>query len=204
MEQDKILLKSKIFFMLKLFIITCALCIIMSCSLAYEKEASPEESVPEFSFNDAVFLRYENSRMSTKLSADKLEQYKSDGAAFLLNPRFSTYSDSGEISTEGSCGLLAADTANEIYRLFEGINLDIKSENVRMQADSLKINSQNEQLTGSENGKVTITRDDIKITGTGFSASGVSRNFVFLSGIGGIITTKDSESENQGDGINEK
>lgn len=185
-------MKSKIFFMLKLFIIACTLCITTSCSLAYEKEASPEESVPEFSFNDAVFLRYENSKMSTKLSADKLEQYKSDGAAFLLNPKFATFSQDGKVSTEGSCGILAADTMNEIYELFNGISMDMKSQNLKIQADSLKINSKNEQLTGSENGKVTITRDDIQITGEGFSASGVSKDFVFHSGIDGMIKAKDS------------
>ncbi len=172
----------------------------LSCSLNYGKSESMEESVPEFTFKNARYTKVENSQTKTKIEAEKIEQYKSDGTSYASQSQFSTYDSQGQIDTEGTCGLLAADTQAEIYTLLNDIQLELHSEDTRISAQALQYNGKNEQIISSRDDEVTIHRKDTTFTGKGFSASGVSHSFSFLSGVSGTIQTKDDnpqDSENQ-------
>ena len=151
----------------------------LSCSLNYGTEQSSESTVPEFSFKNAVFNRYEDGTTSISLQAEKLEQYKSDGSSYAQNAKFKTYSKSGELDTEGFCQLLASNTNNREYSLFNGISLNIYSQDLKLQAQSLHFNGKTEQLTSDRNDTVTIERNNTVIQGKGFSASAVSKTYSF-------------------------
>lgn len=164
-----------------------AACSLLSCSLNYDTEKNSEETVPEFSFTDAVFNRYEDNKISIQLEAKKLEQYKSDGSSYAQSAKFKTYKDDGTIDTDGTCSLLASLTNDEKYSLFDDISINVYSEDLNIAARSLQFNGKTEQLTSGRNEKVSIRRKGTSITGTGFSASGVSRKFTFENQVSGSV-----------------
>lgn len=169
----------------------------LSCSLNYGTEQSSESTVPEFSFKNAVFNRYEDGTTSISLQAEKLEQYKSDGSSYAQNAEFKTYSKSGELDTEGFCQLLASNTNSKEYSLFDGISLNIYSQDLKLQAQSLHYNGKTEQLTSDRNETVTIERKNTVIQGKGFSASAVSKTYSFENQVSGTIKDDSSKTENQ-------
>ncbi len=177
----------------------------LSCSLNYGTEQSSEATVPEFSFTNAVFNRYENGSTSISLQAEKLEQYKSDGSSYAQNAEFKTYSKDGKLDTEGFCQLLASNTKNEEYSLFNGISINIYSQDLKLNAQSLHFNGKTEQLTSDKNETVTIERKNTIISGKGFSASAVSKTYSFENQTSGTIKTDSSatESQNQNNQIEE-
>ena len=177
----------------------------LSCSLNYGTEQSSESTVPEFSFKNAVFNRYEDGTTSISLQAEKLEQYKSDGSSYAQNAKFKTYSKSGELDTEGFCQLLASNTNNREYSLFNGISLNIYSQDLKLQAQSLHFNGKTEQLTSDRNDTVTIERKNTVIQGKGFSASAVSKTYSFENQVSGTIKDDSSgeEEQNQAEQIEE-
>ncbi len=169
----------------------------LSCSLNYGTEQSSEETVPEFSFKNAVFNRYENGSTALSLEADKLEQYKSDGSSYAQNAKFKTYSKTGELDTEGFCQLLASNTKNKEYSLFNGISINIYSQDLKLQAQSLHFDGKTEQLTSAKDEAVTIERKNTIIEGKGFSASAVSKTYSFISQVSGTITDNSSDTETE-------
>ncbi len=177
----------------------------LSCSLNYGTEQSSESTVPEFSFKNAVFNRYEDGTPSISLQAEKLEQYKSDGSSYAQNAKFKTYSKSGELDTEGFCQLLASNTNNREYSLFNGISLNIYSQDLKLQAQSLHFNGKTEQLTSDRNDTVTIERKNTVIQGKGFSASAVSKTYSFENQVSGTIKddSSDAEEQNQAEQLEE-
>ncbi len=177
----------------------------LSCSLNYGTEQSSESTVPEFSFKNAVFNRYEDGTTSISLQAEKLEQYKSDGSSYAQNAKFKTYSKSGELDTEGFCQLLASNTNNREYSLFNGISLNIYSQDLKLQAQSLHFNGKTEQLTSDRNDTVTIERKNTVIQGKGFSASAVSKTYSFENQVSGTIKddSSDAEEQNQAEQLEE-
>ncbi len=174
--------------------ITLLIC--QGCSLNYGTEQNSEAKVAEFTFTNASFIRYEENKMSINLKAEKLEQYKTDGSSYAKNAEFKTYDKDGVLDTDGFCSLLAADTKNETYSLFDGISVHIYSKEMLIKANTLHYNGKTEQLTSGIDEDVTIERKDTSVTGTGFAASGVNRQFSFSKNITGTVKEKqDSESE---------
>ena len=162
------------------------------CSLNYDQQVNSESSVPEFIFSKATFNRYENDALTMELEALQLEQYKNDGPSYAENVKFKTWNNDRTVDTEGSCGLLSANTQTKIYTLFTDIIIKNNTQKVQIYADNLKWDSNTEQLTSGATDKVTLKRDDVELEGSGFSASGVSRSFSFTQPVSGTITTGES------------
>lgn len=178
-----------------------------SCSLNYGKSENREESVPEFTFKNARYTKIEDSKIKSKITAEKIEQYKSDGTSYASGATFSTFDSDGQIDTEGSCRILAVDSRNEKYTLLNDIHLSLHSEDTEITAQALRYDGESEQIVSSAKDQVTIRRKDTTFTGKGFSASGVSHSFAFESEVSGTILTKDSdsaESESMEDGQGEE
>lgn len=173
---------------------------ISSCSLNYGEGEEPESNNPEFIFRNAKFQRIEDRKLKVTLNAERLEQYKLNNAMYAQNIFFESYDKNGKLDTKGSCSLLDINNRDEIYYLFNQILIENLSQNVEIHAQNLKWDSNSEQLTSGQSDSVVIKRNDLQITGKGFSASGVSKSFVFTEGVEGIIQTKSSDSE---DGVNQ-
>ena len=152
-----------------------------SCSLEYEKEEAPESSYPEFTFTNAEFT--------------KIEKYKADSFSFAKNVEFKTFDDEGKDETSGSCDMISADTVKERYILLGDVKMDMISEDMKIEADSLNFDKKNEQITSGIDQKVTIKRNDIDMEGIGFSASGVSKTFAFDRDVAGEIETENEDEK---------
>ncbi len=168
------------------------LCFI-SCSLKYDEAGNAEETNPEFVFNHAKLVRYENGKETVVVQADNIEKYKDSPVTYGRNVKFTTYDDKHKLETEGSCGYLYADTKSEVYELFDGIKIANNPQNTNFSANMLKWNGKTEQLTGGKRDTAKIEKDGTVIYGTGFSASGVSKTFSFSGTVSGEIEAKDKE-----------
>lgn len=168
---------------------------ICSCSLNYGRDINSENTIPELNFSQATFKRVENGNTTITMNAQQLEQYKSDNSSYAKNVQFSTYDDNGTLDTQGNCNLLAADTHNKKYGLYNDIHLQVSSQNLEIQAQALKFDGYSEQLTSNRDSEVIIKKDDMETKGRGFSASGVSNTFSFMYAVDGEVTTEDTESQ---------
>ncbi len=171
--------------------------ILSACSLNYADENSPEERIPEFTFSNVKFLRYERSKITMEMNTDILEQYKNSGASFAKNTGFQTYNKEGKEETQGKCDFLSADTEKENYILLGDIYLKIFSQDMEIFAESLNYDKHSEQLTAGKDDEVTIARNDTEITGKGFSASSLSKTYSFDQAISGTIETDSQENGDQ-------
>ena len=167
-----------------------------SCSLKYDEIVNAEETNPEFIFDHAKMIRYENDNETVVVQADNIEQYKDSPVTYGKIVKFTTYDSNHKLETEGSCGYLFADTDLEIYELYDGIKLFSNVQNTNFFADVLKWNGKTEQLTGGRKDTVRVEKDGTVLYGTGFSASGVSKTFSFAGTVSGEIETKDKDKEN--------
>lgn len=175
--------------------VTAIAFLLFSCSLKYTETVNVEESVPEFVFEGTEISRYEKNKLSYKISAEKMEQYKDSSDTYAKGVSFKAY-DGDEISTEGSLGILHADTKNEIYELFENISLTSHSDNIKFTAEMLKWNAKTEQFVSAQNSFVQVQTEDSVIRGSGFSSSGISKNFSFDGNVVGSIETSE-KTENE-------
>jgi LPS export ABC transporter protein LptC len=171
------------------------------CSLKYGEDIhNGEDNEPEFIFSDAEFMRYENSKNTVSMHAQKLEQYKGGNKTYADNVRFTMLDNDGKVDTEGLCGLLASDSQTQKYSLYNGIQIFNHSRNVRIHADQLRWNGKNEQLTSGRNDTITIVKEGTTIRGSGFSASGVSNEFAFTGAVSGTVDTDDEKNDRGTDG----
>ena len=182
----------KIFFVLVLALST------ISCSIKYQDSFNAENSVPEFKFEESELTRYEKRKMTVSFSAQELEQYKKSSESFAKNIEFTSFDDNGEVSVQGTCGLLSANTDTETYLLFDNINVYSKKEATTFTSDSLRWDAKTEQLTSGRLDTVKIKKDDATIYGTGFSSSGIDKTFRFSGTVSGEIITKDNNTSGQG------
>lgn len=155
------------------------------------KSAASEDSVPEFVFNDAAFLRVEGGKKKTVIKASKLEQYKTDSVSFAENASFKTYDDSGKEKVLGKCVLISADIDNGIFVMLGNIELDLPSDNIKIIAESLKMNKKTEQIVSRSGSSVLLQKDGVEISGKGFCASGASKSYAFMQNVSGSIDTED-------------
>lgn len=175
--------------MKKLIFVFVSIIALSACSLKYGDTVEVESRVPEFVFEGTTMTRYEDKNITLQMNAEVLEQYKGSAETYAKNISFYSYED-GEISTEGSCGLLYSDTDKELYELYDEIKLFNYKENVNFYANALRWNAKNEQLTSGRGEMVRIEKDDTVIRGSGFSASGISKTFSFRGNVTGDIETK--------------
>ena len=166
-----------------------------SCSLKYTETVNSEDRVPEFVFEDTKLVRYENMKPTLEVNAGMLEQYKNSNETYGKDISFVSYDDEGQLETEGSCGIIFADTGKKVYELYDDINVYNAPEKMRFYASVLKWNGRSEQLTSGRSDMVKIEKDDTIMRGSGFSASAVSKTFSFRGNITGTIETSDDKEE---------
>ena len=175
------------------------LCLFCACTLDYRQDSSAEERVPEFSFTNGAFSRYDGGTRKSLLLARRFERYKNDPAVYCNGVRFFSWSDNGELQAEGSCGTLSADMDSNDYALFDDIVLKDVQGAMEIRSERLRYSGKTEQLTSGKEDFTTVARDDISISGRGFSASGISRRFSFADSVEGrIVTGEDEESDETG------
>lgn len=185
------------------FILLSVLFVFLGCSLKYDENVDAEATNPEFIFYDTKVTRYEDKIKTVEFSAENIERYKNSDAIYGKKIAFTTYDKAKASSNpemEGNCGLLYADTAHEIYELYDGIKMFSSKQNISFSADILRWNAKTEQLTSGRTDMVRLEKDGTVITGSGFSATGVSGKFNFTGSVSGNIETKNRDDEKKAEG----
>ena len=180
-----------------LFLIFLLVFFSFSCSLHYMEGENSEGSIPEFSFKNARYTKYEANKKNISLVAGQLEQYKVDNKIFAKDVSFEAFGSDGETETSGECQLLAANTKKENYTLFGNIQLFLPKQEMQIFAASLNFNKRNEQLVSASDSEVVLKKKDVSLSGYGFSASGVSRAFSFSGAVSGVIHSDDGDSSDE-------
>lgn len=184
-----------------------------SCSVTSFSQKDEGAVLPDFYFENLMITRVENGKVSSKLHASELEQYNSSKSSFAKGVDFQLFNDARRLTVEGRCEYLSLDSSEDIYTMFDEIEITSYEQNLKVMSDGLKWNNKTEQLTSPKDYSVTITNDisipdnavqtsgdknlDSKMlfTGKGFSASGVSNKYSFGSKISGKIDVKSGDVE---------
>ncbi|MCR5494656.1 MAG: LPS export ABC transporter periplasmic protein LptC [Treponema sp.] len=180
---------------MKVSLLLIIVLIFSGCSLRYNSSYQDEADVPEFIFTDATFTKYEDNTKKLSLSAASLEQYSQNNSMYAKDVSFQLLNKAGEVETEGSCHILAANSDDEKYTLFDQIKVKNFKEDFEVTADTLRWNGKSEQLTSSRNDMVSIKKGDTFMMGSGFSASAVSKSFSFTGVISGEFTKDEENNE---------
>ena len=167
-----------------------------SCSVNYDNIYDTEGTVPELMLDEAVFKRVKDSKVSSEIQSKRLEEFKDSGTVLAQDIQFESRNDEGDVNSFGSAGLMKADTNKEIYEFYNGIHIEAPDRGVVIDGDSLRWNGKTEQLSGEKEKSVTIKKDGVTLSGSGFSASAVSESFSFASNVGGVyVDKKEDESD---------
>ncbi len=164
-----------------------------SCSVNYDNIYDTEGTVPELMLDEAVFKRVKDSKVSSEIQSKRLEEFKDSGTVLAQDIQFESRNDEGDVNSFGSAGLMKADTNKEIYEFYNGIHIEAPERGVVIDGDSLRWNGKTEQLSGEKGKSVTIKKDGVTLSGSGFSASAVSESFSFASNVGGVYVDKKEE-----------
>nr|WP_303932607.1 hypothetical protein [Treponema denticola] len=187
------------------FIIASILAIIsFSCSLNYSKEAQNFEKKPNFVFKNANLDQYEENSLNLRINFMELEIYDSDRIWAGKNLRFfkidkkSFESGNPEAELKGRAGIIKIDEKNNQYFLGQKVFFEDLKEGLMISGDAFFWNKNENLLYGVEDGSVKVKRgDELYISGSGFIANTLSKEFEFLNSIEGKIQTKNEENENE-------
>lgn len=163
-----------------------------SCSLSYRTQAKDvEENVPDLTFSNTNFTRYEDTRKTIVFTAEKIEQYNNGTTMYAKNTGFSIFDKDGKEDSKGSCNLMSANTGKGIYELFDNIEITSSSREIVLKANALRWNEKTEQLTGSRTDTVSLIKNNTTLAGKSFSASAISNSFSFGENVYGNVVTED-------------
>ncbi len=170
-----------------------------ACSVNYNNVYETEDTVPELMLDEAVFRRVKDSKVSSEIQSKRLEEFKDGGTVLAQEIQFESKNEDGAVNSFGSAGLMKADTKNEVYEFYNGIRIEAPDRGFVIYGDSLRWNGKTEQLTGEKTKPVTIKKDGVTLSGSGFSASAVSESFSFSSNVGGVyVDEKEDEGKEEG------
>lgn len=179
----------------------------VSCSLNYGKtEENFHTSQPEFIFSNINFTQIQNNKKITTVQSDILEQYESPSEIYGKNIQFTLFDDYGKITSTGKSDFFIAHSHDEVYTLLGNVSITNYQENMSILGNSLKWDSQNQQLISGFDHEIIIETtnkpftDDpafvsgkstasqtMQINGMGLSASGLSENYAFSNSVQGTI-----------------
>lgn len=163
-----------------------------ACSLNYGDNNVSEAVVPEILSRNAIFSRIDSGATTFQVVADTIEQYKDENISFAQNVSFKSYDKDGTLNSEGKCSLLSANSDTEEYILLNDITIQNYARNLKITAKNLRWNGKTEQLVSEKDESITIQRDNILLSGKGFSASAISNTFKFSGAMEGVINSNEN------------
>ena len=118
-------------------------------------------------------------------------------SAFKIDKK-SFESGNPEAELKGRAGIIKIDEKNNQYFLGQKVLFEDLKEGLMISGDAFFWNKNENLLYGVEGDSVTVKRgDELYISGSGFIANTLSKEFEFLNSIEGKIQTKTEENENE-------
>jgi hypothetical protein len=188
---------------LQLLLFAASLVFFVACEISYGVIDDTTASTPEFQLNGARVTHYENGRLTAQLDAGMVEQYKNNSSIFGSSVSFVIYEENGTEIGHGKCGLISADTGNEIYLLFDSIEFVNNRDQFALTAEAIKWSSKEGLLSSERNGIVSIVQNrrggngetSFSLSGTEFSVNRNKRTFEFNAPVTGFFESEDYADE---------
>lgn len=170
-----------------------------SCSLQYQRNTNAEDKFPQIEFKNLKLIQYKNNKKYLEIETSKLEQYKKSSLIYAENVNFNLYNSERKKTSLGNAKLISADSKNNNFQFFDEFEFLDNSQNIKISGTSLKWDNSTEQLVSEKNAKITLTKDDLSVTGKDFSASSVSNKFLFSGSVYGqqIFVNKSTEEKDK-------
>lgn len=170
-----------------------------SCSLQYQRNTNAEDKFPQIEFKNLKLIQYKNNKKYLEIETSKLEQYKKSSLIYAENVNFNLYNSERKKTSFGNAKLISADSKNNNFQFFDEFEFLDNSQNIKISGTSLKWDNSTEQLVSEKNAKITLTKDDLSVTGKDFSASSVSNKFLFSGSVYGqqIFVNKSTDEKDK-------
>jgi LPS export ABC transporter protein LptC len=182
------------------FLLSLCIFFFCSCSLIYRTELSEEEE-SELSLYDLVMTKVSNGKKESLIKAKQMEQYRKDEHMYAKDVSFILYDKNEAIETEGSAGFMKSEK-DELLVFSGGVSLTSYKEDVYIEAENLRVDTEREQLTSAEDDTILIEyginegkNTKLFIHAQTIAASGVSNTIRISGKVNGLIIVDDENRE---------
>ena len=180
----------------KFFLFPAAIFLLFTaCSLKYENSSNAENTVPEIISEVAVFSSVEDEKKLFSVKTEKMEQYQGSSRSCSKKLDFEFFNKDGILQAQGRCDFLYADENTGEYILCGNIKIEQTDNEITIFSESLKWNEQSQRLYGQKNEKVTLTKKNLTVEGTGFCASAADNQFSFSGNVHGTLITGEEKEQ---------
>lgn len=177
-----------------------ATALLAACSFEYSGAgASPEaliESIPQTELADVTHTIVRDGRVVAEFHAQHVRNFPRAARTELEQVSYSEYDGNGNVVTTGSFQRAVYHSEREDAELAGAIRLRSRSQDVRLEAETLRWDDARHRLTSGAGATVQISRDDgSQVSGTGLEVD-VRRKTVRFSGpVTGTLVTESTEEE---------
>lgn len=168
-----------------------------SCSLIYRTEIEEDEA-SEITLFDLVQTKVHDGKIEHIVKAKQLEQYRKNAHAFAREVSFTLFDKDGTIETEGKTGNLKSEKEEVLY-FSDGVEITSYKDDTHVSAESLRVNTQLEQLTSAKNDSIEIQygigekkNSKLYIYANTIAASGLSNTIQISGRVHGFISIDDA------------
>lgn len=174
-------------------------CMSVSCSLSYITEEKSTEVIPELVFENLTFYRVEEAQTAFILQAQALEQYKNENSFYGNGITFTALYKDGSIDTMGKAARIQGNQNDNTYTLFDGAQFEQIREALRISGNNFRWNADTQVLISGAQDEVHIfqEKNQLNVTGRGFSANGITMEYRFEQNVSGSMTSAHSASDEQ-------
>lgn len=168
----------------------------VSCSFTKGKKEKPKKiERPSIILNDSTYTVNSINEDRIIFTAKYLEVYDKRNTAKLEDLTFNQFDKEGNLILKGSCDLANIETERKDVVLNGNIKFHHIKEKMSLEGQTLKWSTDLKKLETNKNDELKLSyKDDISLTGKGFTGDLNTLDFTFYSSINGEINEKTSNN----------
>ena len=170
------------------------------CSFDYtEAGPSPDdllERVPETALTDVTRIIVRDGRVVAEIRAERVFNFRRHARTILTDVEYTEYDAVGNVVTTGSAKRVTYYTERKDAELSGSIRLRSDSQEVSLEADTLRWEDERRRLVTGPEVVVEIVRDDgSAVRGTGLEVDVRSKTIRFTGSVSGTLVTASNAEE---------
>jgi LPS export ABC transporter protein LptC len=173
------------------------LLLLLSCTFDYGDELLAPVERPDLIMEDLEYVRVRNGDPLVRFIAKSAERYEKRQTMNLKEFSFEQFDHHGEdVNASGKAGSAAVELDSGNLRLEDGVTLEVTSEDISIETESLEWQDRERILSADEHNNVDMWKSDgTRFSGRGFSANVRERTWSFSGGISGVYVSDDDDDE---------
>jgi len=182
---------------MKFFTILLAILLCGSCSFDYGELNGADNSQPDIVMEDVEYVRIRSADPVARFYAERAERYEERRLMEIRNLSFEQFGKRGEeVNASGRAGIASVEIDSGNIRMDNGVRIDVESEDIAFETNSLEWKDKEHILSAGENEEVYVfQKSGTGFTGIGFSADTRRRTWEFSGGVSGTYIYEDEEGE---------